>query len=318
MQEILEKIRQDVLDQIKNQPEDSNLSVDAIRIELESLKEELNNSDASNRFGKMKSYVDKHIEIDYKLTAMQKQRTIVPIIDEDEYEDCLLKIKEDIDSLIASIFKPKEKPAVVEENNVEKKFQLNEAMSGLKEGVDSLMMSFFKPKDNQVGGEENISEKKAYLQEKIPGLKTIFGKINVNWIGKKDITTENKQDLRNFLNLCPDAKHVKLNFGKRFIFMNKGSNVQDTDIEHYFMPPLLAMKDLKNLRINLTKTLITNRSLDLLKQVETFRNLKKLWISFEDTSLNRNMVIDFARFMNQRLPNTKVIIKDIDSNKIEF
>lgn len=282
-QDIIEKIRQEVLNNIQSQSGDANLPIDAIKIELESLREELSKSNPAERFEKMNDYVDKHIEIDYKLTEAQLRKVTVPVIDEEDYQDFLMKFKGSVDSLIASMFKPKghlPPPAQIAQDN-------------------SLI-------------------KKAQLQERIPGITITFDKLQVNWVGKKDISIETKQDLKNFLTLSGDTKHLALKFGKYFLFGARGSNILDADLEYLILPPILAMKELTKIRLNLTKTQITSDSLEILKKFETMTSLQKLWISFYGTSLKKNQIQEFAKYLNKKLLNTRIVIRDENLNVVEF
>jgi len=146
---VIEATQNDLINKLQNEVGEDSLPVDAVKIELGNLREDLRTAEPYNRYQRMKQYAEKYVLFDSKLDNVEKNRTAVPIIDEEEYAKFLKKFAADMKSLTPDLFKsPEEEPEVV---NI----------------------------DSQI----NALEKQAQLLSAIPGLTATKDFIDVGWVG---------------------------------------------------------------------------------------------------------------------------------------
>jgi len=88
-------------------------------------------------------------------------------------------------------------------------------------------------------------------------------------------------------------------------------------IDHIIVS-ILQLKELKKLKLNLTRTRVTNKILEPLKQLSTLSNLKKLFISVYETSITKEELNDFAKYITTHLSNTKITIRNMTGETLEY
>jgi len=213
------------------------------------------------------------------LTISKKKRTPVPIIDEEEYAKFLKNFYSDMKELTPVLLKPPE-------------------FEDLHPQMDTL-------------------EKRTNLLKSLPGVTSTPDSIDVGWVGMK-LTKQNIQDLHSFIELTPTVSLARFRFGKYYIWGPKGSNIDDSDMIDHIIVSILQLKELKKLKLNLTRTRVTNKIIEPLKQLSTLSNLKKLFISVYETSITKEELNDFAKYITTHLSNTKITIRNMTGETLEY
>jgi len=276
---IIETTQNDLISKLQNEVGEDVLPVDAVKIELGTLREELANAESNTRHQKMKQYTEKHVFFDSKLDNIEKKRTPVPIIDEEEYAKFLKKFYSDMKELTPVLLKP--------------------------------------PEFEDLHPQINTFEKKNILLKRIPGLTATPDSIDIGWVGMK-LTKQNIQDLHSYIDLVPTVSFARFRFGKYYLWGPKGSNIDDSDMIDHIIVSIIQLKELKKLKLNLTRTRVTNKILEPLKQLRTLPNLKKLFISVYETSITKEELNDFAKYITTHLSNTKITIRNMTGETLEY
>jgi len=276
---IIETTQNELINKLQNEVGGDVLPVDAVKIELGNLREELMNAESNTRYQKMKQYTEKYVHFDLKLDNIEKKRTPVPIIDEEEYAKFLKKFYSDMKELTPVLLKPPE-------------------FEDLPAQIDTL-------------------EKRTNLLKSLPGVTSTPDSIDVGWVGMR-LTKQNIQDLHSFIELTPTVSLARFRFGKYYLWGPKGSNIDDSDMIDHIIVSILQLKELKKLKLNLTRTRVTNKILEPLKQLSTLSNLKKLFISVYETSITKEELNDFAKYITTHLSNTKITIRNMTGETLEY